>query len=892
MRLAGSPVTEKITVGMPAVARFLRRITADPSAPLTAAIVGPGGTGKTMVLDEVAHAYRDAGIDLLHVGIGQAMSGDGFEPGKVSLIDDAHRLDAHALHQLRTFAEADDARIVVAYRPWSGSRSLSTLSARAARQGATLVVGHLERAAVATRVAGRLGCTPPESLIDLVHEQSGGLPTLVDIVTRALVDGGRYDPSQPGRFRRPERITVSAALAERLRHYVDALDPDVQTLVEAMAVGATLETEVLTPLVDIAPEDLIRTVEAARATGLLTENGELIPFVRNLVLRLTPVLRTREMQRQLAGIQLDRGGSILEVGRQMLGTGASGSRAATIFETAGDEALRSSPALAAELFAGAVEAGAPSLAVAARRCRGVALTGDLSQALQLADEVISDPSAPHREQALIAAAAALAHRGLLPRSADLLRCLPPSGAVLAVPALIATGELDDARAILDQAQPGSGGPSSLIDGAGIMMARAMVASVTGSAPAALSELVRASVLLEPIAETALLPDTPAALTAVVALHCGELAVAEAALRRAAAGRHGGRSAQIRHLLLHGWLAMVRGQLDTARRALDHSKRPGLTLEPRDELFAAALAVAIERRCGDATALASAWSRARTALVHHRVDLFMLLPLGELAVAAAQLGQRAWIASQLDDAWRLLTGLGEPELWTAPLRWSELQAAVMSGQHLEAKQHVATLADAESGSPYTAVLAEAAASWMQVQWEEIDPDAVQAAARGLHGLGLRWEGANLAGQGAARATDRRTVAALHTCARSLFPSSTLGDALSAAAEPSENAAIPEGEGTASSAPAVTEQETSSIDDTSPPARSPDDRNQVLTGRELDIGQLILAGLTHKQIGQRLFISAKTVEHHVARMRQRLGVGSRTELFGRLRVLLEEPLSVAS
>jgi len=32
--------------------------------------------------------------------------------------------------------------------------------------------------------------------------------------------------------------------------------------------------------------------------------------------------------------------------------------------------------------------------------------------------------------------------------------------------------------------------------------------------------------------------------------------------------------------------------------------------------------------------------------------------------------------------------------------------------------------------------------------------------------------------------------------------------------------------------------------------------------------MLTGLTYRQIGERLFISAKTVEYHVARMRQRL------------------------
>ncbi|HEY0698371.1 MAG TPA: helix-turn-helix transcriptional regulator [Micromonospora sp.] len=50
--------------------------------------------------------------------------------------------------------------------------------------------------------------------------------------------------------------------------------------------------------------------------------------------------------------------------------------------------------------------------------------------------------------------------------------------------------------------------------------------------------------------------------------------------------------------------------------------------------------------------------------------------------------------------------------------------------------------------------------------------------------------------------------------------------------------------------------------------------------------MLAGLTYKQIGARLFISAKTVEHHVARMRSRLHCGSRSELLARLRVELAD------
>jgi DNA-binding CsgD family transcriptional regulator len=68
---------------------------------------------------------------------------------------------------------------------------------------------------------------------------------------------------------------------------------------------------------------------------------------------------------------------------------------------------------------------------------------------------------------------------------------------------------------------------------------------------------------------------------------------------------------------------------------------------------------------------------------------------------------------------------------------------------------------------------------------------------------------------------------------------------------------------------------------PAAPEPDRTDDVLSDREREVAVLVLEGLTYKQIGERLFISAKTVEHHVARMRQRLGAESRRDLFSRLR-----------
>jgi DNA-binding CsgD family transcriptional regulator len=64
----------------------------------------------------------------------------------------------------------------------------------------------------------------------------------------------------------------------------------------------------------------------------------------------------------------------------------------------------------------------------------------------------------------------------------------------------------------------------------------------------------------------------------------------------------------------------------------------------------------------------------------------------------------------------------------------------------------------------------------------------------------------------------------------------------------------------------------------------DGDGPLSDREREVAGLVLEGLTYKQIGERLFISAKTVEHHVARMRQRLGSGSRGELFAHLRQIV--------
>ena len=51
---------------------------------------------------------------------------------------------------------------------------------------------------------------------------------------------------------------------------------------------------------------------------------------------------------------------------------------------------------------------------------------------------------------------------------------------------------------------------------------------------------------------------------------------------------------------------------------------------------------------------------------------------------------------------------------------------------------------------------------------------------------------------------------------------------------------------------------------------------LTAREAEILRLVAQGMTNREIAGRLFIAERTAEGHVERIRNKLGVRSRTEV----------------
>jgi DNA-binding NarL/FixJ family response regulator len=55
---------------------------------------------------------------------------------------------------------------------------------------------------------------------------------------------------------------------------------------------------------------------------------------------------------------------------------------------------------------------------------------------------------------------------------------------------------------------------------------------------------------------------------------------------------------------------------------------------------------------------------------------------------------------------------------------------------------------------------------------------------------------------------------------------------------------------------------------------------LTGRELEVAELITARHTNREIAEQLFLSLKTVETHVRNIFNKLDVSSRTDIARRL------------
>ncbi|MBE1461307.1 helix-turn-helix transcriptional regulator [Kibdelosporangium phytohabitans] len=755
-------------------------MTSDPSAPLRLAVVAPGGYGKTRLLRELRQAYRDAGVPV--VTDWPTTGADDWRRA-VMLVDDAHLLPDTQLRMLR---EVPCPRMVIASRPWPRSPELAELMAP------------LDRAQLSTWELADVQRICP-SAAATIHSLTGGVPRWT---VRLAETGGQ----------------VTAAVSGAMRYELEVLDEDVVRYLIAARSGLGNRIDLLIALLGMPGTSVGDVMRAARATGLVNPDGTVIPLCGAALSTVVPAEMYLGVLQQLAELQLDRAEPVLPFARSLLGSGAIGSTVATVLATAAHEATVQDSALAAEMFGAAVSAGQPLADVVADWAHAAALSGDLGTALRLADQAILSQN---RAGASISAAA-LAHRGQWARSAQLYTwAREPAFAQIASYAVGSFAAMPPTRR--DRL------PTAL-DGAAALMADGVRQSVSGDQAAALSLLVQAAALLEPAGLEALVPDTPAALAALVALHRGEIGIASSLLENAMTSRMGGDVMRVRHRLLLAWTRMARGQLGQATQLMD-----GLAVrEPRDELFSVALAAGLARRAGDTVTLRRVWTQATACLLRHPVDLFTLLPVTELILASARLRDHG--SPLLRDAFALLDKLGNPPLWAAPVHWAAVHAAILTDNPAAAEPHVSALE--LNPTPYGSALARAARCWTAVYAGQVEPAEVTVCARGLRDAGHWWESGRLASEAALRTGDRKAMVSLLDCARQLQVH-----------EPAQ----------------------------------PSDVASPLSDREQEVAELVVRGMTYKQIGDTLFISAKTVEHHMARIRQRLGATNRSELLAQLRTL---------
>ncbi|HEX5856792.1 MAG TPA: LuxR C-terminal-related transcriptional regulator [Microbacterium sp.] len=531
-----------------------------------------------------------------------------------------------------------------------------------------------------------------------------------------------------------------------------------------------------------------------------------------------------------------------------------GSRVAAALLKQGDAAIASDPQRAATLYARAEEAGADPTTVGIRKAETAWAIGDIDRAGSLLDALDVDESSPVREKAVDLAAAVWAARGSMEMSrAVYISASQPDrpAEVHALIANVAAGyrERDEPA----PSPPPAGTIPSTLQVSTHLLSRGLRETLSGTPASSIDDLVRATETYTASRCIAPIPELPAVIAALTAINLGELDIAESLLRDAIAGGHGGRWARNRLLLWSGWVAVRQGLPDAARGFLHSARSSTQTLSPRDHHLADAIDVALARRNGDVQALRAALDRARKSVLHTEFDLFSLLPLAELVIAAAQLGSGLLVHRRFEDALARMRGMGSPPLWSAQLYWAGVLQGVHEDRPAELKRHLEALLTAAPHSRLAAHTAQAGQSWVALLAGDVDVDAVERSARGLASVGLGWDGADLAGYAAARIDDRKAISRLLGCARELQQREHFLET----PDPGQRA------------------------EPQDPARSA----PLLSAREREVAVLVLAGKTYVEIGAAMFISPRTAEHHIARIRRRVGAASRSDLIAKLRLMFE-------
>lgn len=857
---------------LPCAREILRELDSEESAPPLYLIRGRSGTGKSVLLGAIRARLRARGTaltdiagdvvarrqaqdtasllaaeDLVTVGGARLHAvGSSRATGRNRLaliVDDAHGLSQEAFETLYAAIESGVCTVVVATRPAPHDARLRTLADLVARRGKVVDLRALGATEIAP-FARELGMMVPRGLGQHIHQQTGGIHGgVVAALTAACAT--RLESGI---------AAVDEAVAAWARARLDDADPELLDTFVVAAVGAGLDTSELTEVLDITHTVAQDLVDRARGSALVTDADLLLTPAIAPLRTLVGDRRQLAVQRRLLRARLDAGLLRDHTALLLAESGVRDQRLAeflcTAAEKAGDEAPRH--------YAAAAAAGADPAVIAVRWADAAARAGDCDAALHLAEPALARESTTPTDlaAAVRVCAGVWTRRALVPRAAQLYTWLGPGRVgtdwAVAATVLYLAGDAATARAL---AATASQWPPTEATARAALIADALAGSVTRSPESGRGAAVTAASALIHAAHSGIgpaenrgdrfLPCSAVSIAALLCLSMGEPRRAADALRGAA------RDPQ--SLVLSAWVAMLGGDEQSAAAVI--AELDVSTLDARDRLLAHGVIVGLARRSGDHTALVLAWQAAYPLFDEVSADLLALLPIGELWLAGIRLRDESRVTALVDAAAELLRRLGDPPAWANAFHWYAIQASIAHESPHDLIPHAQQLKSAAAaGDPQAAALADAGRTWVLVLRGQVERAQVEAAVARLTALGLIWDAARLASEAALVAADSAVATALLKLARTVRAQARPPES------PVRTPALP-----------------------TPAPRPEPLADTVLSEREREVAELVLLGLTYREIGARLYISAKTVEHHVARIRRRIGANSRSELLSMLRAM---------
>lgn len=616
--------------------------------------------------------------------------------------------------------------------------------------------------------------------------------------------------------------------------------------------------------------DPARAERAARAAGLVTDDDRLIPLVAAAVLA--------DLTRAERGARHDRLAALLAptdpavAARHLLAGSGTVDGAEHLLAAAALALAPSAPAEAEAMLDRAADLGLPATEQALLHGL-IAFHAGSPEALGHLDRYQQASGGSLDERAALLSFG-LDLRELRFESAHQRPLAGELGPPLADLARSLIGELGLER-------PPAGAETSPVGRLADAMAEAIDALARGEAADSLGQVTTAADDFDRLQPTSPFGITPHTLGALTALVVGDLTAADILCRQGLDRTSGGPGEQLTHELVRAYSQLVDGEYGASLALLRHhagSPDPadgvdgsGLAAEPgtgteddaptpaspseggpgpvelsqRDRLLVATLEAAVARRSGDTGRLRAAWARAEEALIRQSASWLLIDVFTELLACGARLSDTRRVEPVVEALCAQAEALPTEGPGPAAAHWLRLQMVLATerGSNGDRVSEVAALAEVMDGlSPIDArsrARTAAARMWATVLAGESTEEEVTRVASQLSAVGDGWEASRLLGQAALDEEDPKVARRLLELAR-LSTTEHVDDA--------------GGDGLEALG---------------------------LSEREAEVALLVSEGRTHKEVGAQLFISPKTVEHHVARIRQKLGASSRAELLAIIR-----------